>query len=70
MLRTAAGYLIETVIMRTGTGRVSLCVSSQVGCAAACQFCATGQMGVAKSLSTAEILDQIVLANERLQPKA
>src|SRR5690348_15073890 len=58
VFRTSAGYMIETVVMRTGTGRVSLCVSSQVGCAAACGFCATGQMGVAKSLSTAEILDQ------------
>jgi 23S rRNA (adenine2503-C2)-methyltransferase len=67
VLRTTAGYLIESVIMRTGTGRVALCVSSQVGCAAACEFCATGQMGVAKSLSAAEILDQIVLANEHLQ---
>ena len=66
IMRTAAGYLIETVILRTGTGRVTLCVSSQVGCAAACQFCATGQMGVAKSLSTAEILDQIALAGEHL----
>lgn len=66
VLRTSAGYLVETVIMRTGTGRVSLCVSSQVGCAAACRFCATGQMGVAKSLSAAEILDQIMLAGERL----
>ncbi len=53
--------------MRTGTGRVSLCVSSQVGCAAACGFCATGQMGIAKSLSAAEILDQVVLAGERMQ---
>jgi 23S rRNA (adenine2503-C2)-methyltransferase len=67
VLRTAAGYLIETVIMRTGTGRVSLCISSQVGCAAACGFCATGQMGVAKSLSAAEMLDQIVLAGEQLR---
>jgi 23S rRNA (adenine2503-C2)-methyltransferase len=67
VLRTPAGYLIETVIMRTGTGRVSLCVSSQVGCAAACGFCATGQMGVAKSLSAAEILDQVVLAGERMR---
>jgi 23S rRNA (adenine2503-C2)-methyltransferase len=67
VMRTPAGYLIETVIMRTGTGRVALCVSSQVGCAAACQFCATGQMGVAKSLSTAEILDQIALAGEHLR---
>ena len=67
VLRTRAGYSIETVIMRTGTGRVALCVSSQVGCAAACGFCATGQMGVAKSLSAPEVLDQIVLAGERMQ---
>jgi 23S rRNA (adenine2503-C2)-methyltransferase len=67
VLRTTAGYLIESVIMRTGTGRVSLCVSSQVGCAAACGFCATGQMGIAKNLSAAEILDQVVLAGERMR---
>jgi 23S rRNA (adenine2503-C2)-methyltransferase len=67
VFRTQAGYLIESVIMRTGTGRVSLCVSSQVGCAAACGFCATGQMGIAKNLSAAEILDQVVLAGERMQ---
>jgi 23S rRNA (adenine2503-C2)-methyltransferase len=66
VLRTSAGYLIEAVIMRMGTGRVSLCVSSQVGCAAACAFCATGQMGIAKSLSAAEILDQVALAGERV----
>lgn len=66
VLRTANGLLIESVLMRTGTGRVSLCVSSQVGCAAACGFCATGQMGIARNLSTAEILDQVVLAGERL----
>jgi 23S rRNA (adenine2503-C2)-methyltransferase len=66
VLKTPAGLLIESVIMRTGTGRVSLCVSSQVGCAAACGFCATGQMGIARNLAPAEILDQIVLANERL----
>lgn len=67
VLRTPAGYLVESVIMRTGTGRVALCLSSQVGCAAACEFCATGQMGVAKSLSTAEILDQVILADEHLR---
>ncbi len=63
---TTAGYAIETVILRPGTGRTALCVSSQVGCAAACAFCATGQMGVAKSLSAAEILDQVVQANRLL----
>lgn len=69
VLKTQGGYLIETVLMRTGTGRVSLCVSSQVGCAAACRFCATGQMGVAKNLEPREILDQVVLANEHLRPE-
>jgi 23S rRNA (adenine2503-C2)-methyltransferase len=58
--------LIEAVLMRTGTGRVSLCISSQVGCAAACGFCATGQMGIARNLSATEILDQVVLAGEHL----
>jgi 23S rRNA (adenine2503-C2)-methyltransferase len=67
VLRTQAGYSIESVIMRTGTGRVALCLSSQIGCAAACGFCATGQMGIAKSLSAAEILDQVVLAGERMR---
>lgn len=66
VLRTRAGFLIEAVLMRTGTGRVSLCISSQVGCAAACGFCATGQMGIAKNLSMTEILDQIVLTGEYL----
>jgi 23S rRNA (adenine2503-C2)-methyltransferase len=66
VLRTSAGFLIEAVLMRTGTGRVSLCISSQVGCAAACGFCATGQMGIAKNLSAAEILDQVVLAGEQM----
>jgi 23S rRNA (adenine2503-C2)-methyltransferase len=67
VLRTQAGYAIESVIMRTGTGRVALCLSSQIGCAAACGFCATGQMGIAKRLSAAEILDQVVLAGERMR---
>lgn len=67
VLRTKAGHAIESVIMRTGTGRVALCLSSQIGCAAACGFCATGQMGIAKSLTGAEILDQVVLAGERMK---
>jgi 23S rRNA (adenine2503-C2)-methyltransferase len=66
VFRTQAGLLIESVLMRTGTGRVSLCISSQVGCAAACEFCATGQMGIARSLSAAEILDQVVHAGEHI----
>lgn len=62
--KTATGFSIETVILRPATGRTALCVSSQVGCAAACVFCATGHMGIARDLSPSEILDQITLANE------
>ena len=67
LFRTDEGLMIESVILRAGTGRTSLCISSQVGCAAACRFCATGQMGIARNLSAAQILDQVVQANQLLQ---
>jgi 23S rRNA (adenine2503-C2)-methyltransferase len=50
---------IETVLMRF-TGRVTACVSSQVGCAMGCVFCATGQMGYKRHLSPGEIVAQAV----------
>jgi 23S rRNA (adenine2503-C2)-methyltransferase len=67
IFRTASGQLIESVVLRIASGRTSLCVSSQVGCAVRCQFCATGQMGVAQSLTRAEILDQVIQANRLLR---
>lgn len=66
LLRTDGGMLIEAVILRVASGRTSLCVSSQVGCAAACDFCATGKMGIARNLSAVEILDQLLLAGQLL----
>jgi len=66
LFKTSAGMLIETVILRIATGRTTLCVSSQVGCAAACDFCATGKMGIAQNLSASEILDQVVQAGQLL----
>lgn len=66
LLRTGQGQLTETVVLRIATGRCTVCVSSQIGCAAACQFCATGTMGIARSLSTAEILDQVLQAGQLL----
>lgn len=66
LFRTATGMLIESVILRIATGRTTLCVSSQVGCAAACEFCATGKMGIAQNLSSEQILDQIVQAGQLL----
>ncbi|MCQ2000044.1 23S rRNA (adenine(2503)-C(2))-methyltransferase RlmN [Arthrobacter zhaoxinii] len=56
------GSLVESVLMRY-PGRITLCVSSQCGCGMNCPFCATGQAGLTRNMSTAEILDQIVQAN-------
>ncbi|MHC2069289.1 23S rRNA (adenine(2503)-C(2))-methyltransferase RlmN [Bremerella sp. T1] len=67
LFRTDEGLMIESVILRAGTGRTSLCISSQIGCAAACRFCATGQMGIARNLSPSQILDQVVQANQILR---
>lgn len=52
---------VESVLMKYPE-RATLCVSSQVGCGMACPFCATGQMGFTRNLSTAEILEQVRLA--------
>lgn len=57
LLGLVDGHQIETVLMRY-SGRVTACVSSQVGCAMGCVFCATGQMGYARHLTTAEIVAQ------------
>jgi 23S rRNA (adenine2503-C2)-methyltransferase len=45
-------------------GRITLCVSSQAGCGMNCPFCATGQNGLTRNMSAAEIVDQVVRANE------
>lgn len=66
LFRTETGTFIETVILRIASGRTTLCVSSQVGCAAACAFCATGQMGIAQNMTAAQILDQVVQAGQLL----
>jgi 23S rRNA (adenine2503-C2)-methyltransferase len=55
------GTLVESVLMKY-PDRVTLCVSSQVGCGMACPFCATGQRGLQRNLSTAEIVEQVVAA--------
>lgn len=57
----ADGNRIETVLMLY-PDRVTVCVSSQVGCAMACGFCATGQAGFTRHLTTGEIVEQVVLA--------
>ena len=56
--RAHDGTLLESVVMRY-PDRATVCVSSQAGCGMACPFCATGQGGLARNLSTAEIADQV-----------
>jgi 23S rRNA (adenine2503-C2)-methyltransferase len=53
------GALVESVLMRYASGRITVCISSQAGCGMACPFCATGQGGLTRNLSTAEIVDQV-----------
>jgi 23S rRNA (adenine2503-C2)-methyltransferase len=56
--RAHDGTLLESVVMRY-PDRATVCVSSQAGCGMACPFCATGQGGLTRNLSTAEIADQV-----------
>jgi 23S rRNA (adenine2503-C2)-methyltransferase len=57
----------ETVLLRSRGSRRTLCVSSQVGCAAGCGFCATAKMGLRRQLTAAEILDQVLFFRQRLR---
>jgi 23S rRNA (adenine2503-C2)-methyltransferase len=57
--RAFDGALIESVLMRY-PDRITMCVSSQAGCGMACPFCATGQAGLTRNLSTGEIVEQVV----------
>jgi 23S rRNA (adenine2503-C2)-methyltransferase len=59
------GALVESVLMRYPE-RNTVCVSSQAGCGMACPFCATGQGGLTRNLSTAEIVEQVVAAARAL----
>jgi len=56
------GALVESVLMKYPSGRITVCISSQAGCGMACPFCATGQGGLTRNLSTAEIVDQVRVA--------
>ncbi|MFI1913104.1 23S rRNA (adenine(2503)-C(2))-methyltransferase RlmN [Nocardia sp. NPDC020380] len=64
--RANDGTLLESVLMRY-PDRNTLCISSQAGCGMACPFCATGQGGLNRNLSTAEIVDQVRAAAAALR---
>lgn len=58
LLRLEDGEEIETVLMENSRGSFTICVSSQVGCAMKCAFCATGTLGLKRNLNEDEIVDQ------------
>ena len=66
------GATVETVLIPSHQARrrtrLTVCVSSQVGCPAACSFCATGLSGFSRNLTAAEIVDQVMYFAHRLRP--
>lgn len=62
------GYTIETVLMNYDD-RVTVCVSTQAGCAMACSFCATGQAGFSRHLTIGEVVEQVVRAGRAAAPR-
>src|SRR6476661_9897691 len=71
VLGLSDGHRVEAVHMPRGDGdlRVTYCISSQVGCALGCTFCATGAMGIVRNLTAGEIVGQILALMRDLGPK-
>ncbi|QHI70752.1 23S rRNA (adenine(2503)-C(2))-methyltransferase RlmN [Tichowtungia aerotolerans] len=67
VFQTRDKHRIEAVVLRIASGRTSLCISSQIGCAAGCGFCATGKLGFIRNLTSQEMLDQVLLARRLLR---
>ncbi len=65
LLGTHDGEVIETVAIPTSK-RLTICVSSQIGCPMGCRFCATGKAGLERSLAMHEIVDQVLSAQEAI----
>ena len=70
--RTHDGHAIESVLIPDDDGparpRLTLCVSTQVGCAMACSFCLTGDLGLKRNLTAAEIANQPLQVSQQLDP--
>ncbi|WP_461208517.1 dual-specificity RNA methyltransferase RlmN [Desulfocurvus sp. DL9XJH121] len=65
LLRLADGELVETVLIPERT-HLTLCMSTQVGCAMGCTFCSTGGLGFARNMTMGEILGQVLVARDWL----
>lgn len=61
------GLTVETVLIPDGR-RLTLCLSTQVGCTLDCSFCLTGTMGLKRNLKAHEIVDQVLTVQDRLEP--
>ena len=68
VFRLHDGATIETVLMRYAD-RVTVCVSSQAGCAMGCTFCATGQAGYSRQLTPGEVIEQVMFASRAAAPR-
>ena len=68
VFRLHDGATIETVLM-SYADRVTVCVSSQAGCAMGCTFCATGQAGFTRQLSIGEVIEQVMFAARHAEPR-
>lgn len=66
LFETNDGKRVETVLMRYNE-RITLCISTQSGCAMGCSFCATGHMGFFRSLSPGEIVSQVLFFSRKLK---
>lgn len=60
---------VEAVLIKNSDQRNTVCVSSQIGCALGCKFCATGQMGFIRNLSAKEIVEQVLYFSRNLKEK-
>lgn len=69
LFKLADGQRIESVLMPQKNDRLTLCVSSQVGCAIGCHFCKTAEMGLVRNLTQGEILDQVLEVQRSLPDK-
>ena len=69
LFKTGDGFFIEAVLMKHDRNRRTVCVSSQVGCAMNCSFCATGKLGFQRNLTAGEIADQVLYFARLLKDK-
>ncbi len=69
-LKLADGNMVESVLMSPKPGLWTSCISSQVGCAMGCTFCATGRLGLMRNLTAEEITDQVLFWKQYMKQHA